>query len=342
MAPHLDGVDGATATPSGAARRRTTPASSRSPASRKTAAGARTKTGSASKKAAPRSPSPPPPPLLPPPSPSSKPKKATSPRHPRPEERGVEHVRSPFNDVFSDGQLKSLLAAFALLPWMTVVALRGAGEVAVLPRQAHLAQAYERFGEWEQPWKVALVLGVFAVPHALYCWLWFNAKKWQAFAAPLSSRPPEELFGYLAHCIKFAQFAALAWWLFGNEPGFATPAFWVDKLRAAPAYLASLGVARAVLAAQLVAVGQFLNSAVYATIGATGVYYGVKFGAHVPWVHGFPFSVVPDPQYLGAALTWGAVVLVAATPDTTARGVHALACGTTAFYLFSSIVEGYF
>ena len=61
----------------------------------------------------------------------------------------------------------------------------------------------------------------------------------------------------------------------------------------------------------LVALGQVLNAAVYATIGGDGVYYGVRLGRTVPWVHGFPFRLlatggkpgtgvrVPHPQYLG-------------------------------------------
>lgn len=37
--------------------------------------------------------------------------------------------------------------------------------------------------------------------------------------------------------------------------------------------------------------------------GRNGVYYGARLGKAVKWCRGFPFSVVPHPQYLGSALT---------------------------------------
>jgi methylene-fatty-acyl-phospholipid synthase len=36
----------------------------------------------------------------------------------------------------------------------------------------------------------------------------------------------------------------------------------------------------------------------------------VRFGQSVPWVEGFPFSVVPHPQYTGTVLSiWGLFLL---------------------------------
>ena len=38
---------------------------------------------------------------------------------------------------------------------------------------------------------------------------------------------------------------------------------------------------------------------------------GVKLGHKVPWVNGFPFNVVPHPQYVGSSLSvWGMAALV--------------------------------
>ena len=41
-----------------------------------------------------------------------------------------------------------------------------------------------------------------------------------------------------------------------------------------------------------------------------GIYYGSKLGHHVPWVTGYPFSVVAHPQYVGAVMTVGAAVVL--------------------------------
>ena len=60
-----------------------------------------------------------------------------------------------------------------------------------------------------------------------------------------------------------------------------------------------------------VQISQALNIGIYRAIGHEGVYYGFKLGHTIPWHHGFPFNVVPHPQYVGAVLTiWGAVALV--------------------------------
>ncbi|GFH15500.1 phosphatidyl-N-methylethanolamine N-methyltransferase, partial [Haematococcus lacustris] len=55
-----------------------------------------------------------------------------------------------------------------------------------------------------------------------------------------------------------------------------------------------------------------LNVGIYKAIGKVGVYYGTRLGHTVPWVTGFPFSVVPHPQYVGSALSvWGGAALLA-------------------------------
>ena len=43
-------------------------------------------------------------------------------------------------------------------------------------------------------------------------------------------------------------------------------------------------------------VGQGFNTAIYRAIGKAGVYYGYRLDEPVPWVTGFPFSVVPHPN----------------------------------------------
>jgi methylene-fatty-acyl-phospholipid synthase len=56
----------------------------------------------------------------------------------------------------------------------------------------------------------------------------------------------------------------------------------------------------------LMAFGQFLNASVFARLGSDGVFYGNRFGRHIDWLEGFPFSWFRHPQYLGAVATiWG-------------------------------------
>jgi len=56
----------------------------------------------------------------------------------------------------------------------------------------------------------------------------------------------------------------------------------------------------------LLLLGQALNAGVMRRLGTEGVFYGNRFGREIEWQTGWPFSVFPHPQYLGAALSvWG-------------------------------------
>jgi methylene-fatty-acyl-phospholipid synthase len=56
----------------------------------------------------------------------------------------------------------------------------------------------------------------------------------------------------------------------------------------------------------LILAGQALNAAVFVRLGLTGVFYGNRFGHEVRWRHGFPFSWLRHPQYVGTVATiWG-------------------------------------
>jgi len=64
----------------------------------------------------------------------------------------------------------------------------------------------------------------------------------------------------------------------------------------------------------LVLLGQHLNSMVYARLGHDGVFYGSRFGKKLPWVTAYPYSVLRDPQFVGAltSLAGAAFVLPSA------------------------------
>jgi len=93
-----------------------------------------------------------------------------------------------------------------------------------------------------------------------------------------------------------------------------------------------------VLAAGL---GQGLNVAIYRAIGKAGVYYGYRLGEQVPWVTGFPFSVLPHPQYFGACVTVIGVNAFVATPTHVAAGFLNLTIVQVLFYTFMAFVEDY-
>lgn len=76
--------------------------------------------------------------------------------------------------------------------------------------------------------------------------------------------------------------------------------------------------------------------------GKAGVYYGCKFGLSIPWYHGFPFTVVKHPQYVGCILTIWALVSLFFTQAVIDLGLLTVACGWTAFYVFSGFIENYF
>ena len=88
----------------------------------------------------------------------------------------------------------------------------------------------------------------------------------------------------------------IAWWSWfgGDFPPLPT---------ASPTILA--------LGAVLLVIGQVLNVGVFWRLGKSGVFYGNRLGRTVPWVSGFPFSMVPHPQYLGTLLSvWGVFLIM--------------------------------
>ncbi|MBV8452389.1 MAG: hypothetical protein JOZ29_08970 [Deltaproteobacteria bacterium] len=61
-----------------------------------------------------------------------------------------------------------------------------------------------------------------------------------------------------------------------------------------------------IIGAILVILGQGLNLGVFYRLGASGVFYGSRFGHEIPWCREFPFSLFNHPQYIGAvASIWG-------------------------------------
>ena len=109
---------------------------------------------------------------------------------------------------------------------------------------------------------------------------------------------------------------------------------------APPIHENSISFFQGLVGANLIALGQTLNLGIYRAIGKVGVYYGYKFGIHVPWCTGFPFNVLSaHPQYLGSAMTAYGAVLLTATDAHVLNGWGGLAHVQALAYAYMSYVE---
>ena len=62
----------------------------------------------------------------------------------------------------------------------------------------------------------------------------------------------------------------------------------------------------AIIGLAIIAAGQWLNALVFRQLGARAVFFGSELGDEGRHITGFPFSLIPHPQYAGAVLTvWG-------------------------------------
>jgi methylene-fatty-acyl-phospholipid synthase len=138
----------------------------------------------------------------------------------------------------------------------------------------------------------------------------------------LSSGDPVLALRRLFYGFKAIQIAVLIGWcmLFGGT--------WLPLPTAGPLLL-GIGIA-------LLLIGQLLNFCVMWRLGSTGVFYGNRFGRPIEWQTGFPFSLLPHPQYLGALLSvWGFMLIMRyPNPDWIA-----LPLVSTAWYAWGTRVE---
>ncbi len=106
---------------------------------------------------------------------------------------------------------------------------------------------------------------------------------------------PVDVLMWLFVLFKIVQVVVFVAWCFVHGAGLLAP----DR---------SAGILSA--AAALLLAGQVLNLSVFRSLGRIGVFYGSRFGRHVPWRLTFPFSWLDHPQYVGTLLTiWGFFIL---------------------------------
>ncbi len=167
-----------------------------------------------------------------------------------------------------------------------------------------------------------LLLGIERVS---YWYVWNHP---QCFAARIHRWPrltrsdPVLALQRLFYGFKAIQSAVLFGWCiwFGGD--------WLP-LPTAPGMALLLGVLA-------ILIGQVLNFSVMWRLGQQGVFYGNRFGRPVEWQTGFPFSLLPHPQYFGALLSvWGFMLIM--------RYPHpdwiALPLVSTAWYAWGTQVE---
>ncbi|MEX1081609.1 MAG: methyltransferase [Halofilum sp. (in: g-proteobacteria)] len=147
----------------------------------------------------------------------------------------------------------------------------------------------------------ALAALALALEKATYWWVWHYPQRFQAWYVrqPLlrEMADPAAAFERLFRLFKAIQLLVYGGWIIW----FSIRTEWLPN--GDPLWLS--------LALLLIAIGQLLNMAVFARLGRAGTFYGVRFGQSVPWVEGFPFSMVSHPQYTGTVLSiWGLFLLM--------------------------------
>lgn len=142
---------------------------------------------------------------------------------------------------------------------------------------------------------------VLAIERITYLVVWRNPDAFREACRRFSVEVPVEALCRLFYGFKLLQASVFLAW-------FAWFGRWFT---AAPQPLFSSDVRAILLGLLLIGVGQLLNFAVFLRLGRAGVFYGARFGVEVPWVTGFPFSLLAHPQYVGTTLTiWGLFLVV--------------------------------
>jgi hypothetical protein len=226
---------------------------------------------------------------------------------------------------YTDRRLQATILLALFLPW-TVLALftSARGLLASLRLDQDLAVSKE----------LAVLLAALSAPHVFYFFVWTHAKTWAGMCAAAGLREPHKAFAMAAHALKAFQMAMLARFFVRDVPQSLE-----EMSQTLLTFLRALHPFQALLATELFALGQLFNAGVYSAIGEAGVYYGCRLGQDVPWVYGFPFNVVPHPQYLGATLSFWGMVVGLTNADTAQRGVLLIGVAMTVYYAFSSYVE---
>jgi len=158
-----------------------------------------------------------------------------------------------------------------------------------------------------------------------YWYAWTRPERFAAWLGRVPGRScsdPVAGLERMFYGFKVIQFAVLAGWcmLFAQD---------LLPLPTAPPGVIAAGLV-------LLALGQLLNFSVIWRLGSEAMFYGNRFGRPIQWQTGFPFSLLPHPQYLGAGLSVWAVMLIMRYPN---PDWIALPLVSTAFYVWGANFE---
>jgi hypothetical protein len=171
-----------------------------------------------------------------------------------------------------------------------------------------------------------LFMTIFSLPYWLYVFIWTQPGAFLRWSnGNFRGVRTTKVFELTAHALKFCQLFAFIAWCVANQQddlSFALVPIWAW-----------------VVAMLAIAAGQVLNIAVYRALGLDGVYYGVKLGYPIPWYQGFPFNVVPHPQYVGAVLSYWGVALV--TYFSISTSIATITVSIPICYIVVGLVEQY-
>ena len=143
-------------------------------------------------------------------------------------------------------------------------------------------------------WVLLVAAVLLSIERIAYVWVW---RQPDAFRSAWPDGTPVDALRYLFYFFKALQCGVFLGWCYIYGNGTVWPA--------APDPVAFA------FGGMLVAAGQMLNASVFYRLGNIGVFYGNRFGYEVPWVRGFPYSVLDHPQYVGAVLSiWGVFLML--------------------------------
>lgn len=144
-------------------------------------------------------------------------------------------------------------------------------------------------------WSLLAAAALLSLERIWYAWVWYDPGSFRRFCSkPIVALigEPVDVLRNLFVCFKTLQLSVFVGWCYLHSGGTIIP-----PSEEGP-WIAMGGV--------LIAIGQVLNVGVFVQLGKIGVFYGNRLGYQVPWCRGFPFSLMPHPQYFGAILSiWG-------------------------------------
>ena len=169
-----------------------------------------------------------------------------------------------------------------------------------------------------------------SISHIIYFIIWHFPSQYITICSNPCVHPVDLTFAFV-FVGKVVQFSiCIIWYLYINS-------FFLGEETNYP--VSFLKLASGVF---LLICGQWLNSAVWKTLGINGVCYGFKLGRPVPWITGFPFNIgVSNPQYVGSVITNFGFISILINPLTAKSGILFAFMMQSLFYAFSSYVETY-